>query len=172
MSVFDQAFAIVVNAEGGYTTNPSDPGNWTGGAVNVGVCRGTKYGISAAAYPSLDIASITLWQAQAIYERDFWPAVYNKLPAPLAVLTFDAAVNSGIEQAAKWLQRALGVVQDGQIGPVTVDAALMADVPSVAAQMLAARIVFMSGLPTWAVFRDGWAVRLFTLLPRALAAAE
>ncbi len=162
MSVFDQAFAIVVNAEGGYTTNPSDPGNWTGGAVNVGVCRGTKYGISAAAYPSLDIASITLWQAQAIYERDFWPAV----------LTFDAAVNSGIEQAAKWLQRALGVVQDGQIGPVTVDAALRAGVPSVAAQMLAARIVFMSGLPTWAVFRDGWAVRLFVLLPRALAAAE
>ena len=96
MSVFDNAFRAVVGVEGGYTANPLDPGNWTGGKCQIGRCNGTKYGISAASYPSLSIADLTLSDAQVIYRRDYWDKTAgDELPPALALLVFDAAVNSG-----------------------------------------------------------------------------
>ena len=62
---FDQAFAAVIGHEGGYTSDARDPGNWTGGAVGQGACKGTQWGISAAAYPALDIAGLTPAAARA-----------------------------------------------------------------------------------------------------------
>ena len=50
MSDFDWIFDFVVASEGGFTDNPADPGNWTSGRVGSGICRGTKFGISAAAH--------------------------------------------------------------------------------------------------------------------------
>src|SRR5690242_14307791 len=113
MDIFDQAFKAVVGHEGGYSANPADPGNWTGGRCGTGACRGTNWGISAAAYPQLDIKALTLAEAQAIYRRDYWDkAGCGKLPAALALLVFDAAVNSGVRRAVRWLQAALKVPQD------------------------------------------------------------
>ena len=71
MSNFDRMFDIVVGHEGGYTANPADRGNWTGGAIGSGTCRGTRFGISAAAYPGLDIANLTIDAAKALYQRDY-----------------------------------------------------------------------------------------------------
>lgn len=52
---------------------------------------------------------------------DLWHAVGCHLMDPgLALIVFDAAVNCGESQAARWLQSALGVTSvDGVIGPVT-----------------------------------------------------
>ena len=104
MDSFDQAFARVIGHEGGYTANPADPGNWTGTGVGQGECRGTKYGISARAYPDQDIASLTLDQAKSLYRRDYWDRIgASSLPPPLALLAFDAAVNNGVSRARQWL---------------------------------------------------------------------
>jgi len=59
MDTFDQAFALVVGIEGGFSTDQNDPGNWTSGKVCIGEFKGTKYGISAASYPHLDIPNLT-----------------------------------------------------------------------------------------------------------------
>jgi hypothetical protein len=75
MSDFDQIFDIVVRSEGGFTDNPADPGNWTGGRVGAGACRGTKFGISARAHPELDIAGLTLDQARSLYRREYWDRI-------------------------------------------------------------------------------------------------
>ena len=96
------AFADVVGREGGYSAERVDPGNWTGGAVGVCELRGTKFGISAGAYPSLDIAGLTLADAQATYRRDYWDRVRGD-ELPLALFKFDAAMNNGIGHAARWL---------------------------------------------------------------------
>ena len=123
MTVFDQAFRIVVGEEGGFTTNPADPGNWTGGACGRGECRGTRYGVSAAAYPDIGIATLTLDAARAIYRRDYWDRVQGDLlPPPLALLVFDAAVNNGVGRAVRWLQQASGVPPDGVMGAHTLAA--------------------------------------------------
>jgi len=166
MTVFDQAFRVVVGEEGGYSANPADPGNWTGGACGRGACNGTRYGVSAAAYPDLTIAALTLDAARAIYRRDYWdPVQGDSLPAPLALLVFDAAVNNGVARAVRWLQQAAGTTPDGAMGPHTLAAvaAQAGQGAALLAEFQAQRLVFMAGLPTWRTFGLGWARRLCRL---------
>ena len=163
---FEQAFRVVVGEEGGFTDNVADPGNWTGGQCGAGRCEGTNFGISAAAYPAVDVKRLTLESAQAIYRRDYWDRVRcDILPAPLALLVFDAAVNNGVARAIGWLQTAAGVKADGVLGPTTL-AAINSRQGSGAALMSefqAQRLNFMAGLPTWRTFGLGWARRLCRL---------
>jgi lysozyme family protein len=127
--VFDAAVAVVLAHEGGFQNDPRDPGNWTGGAVGAGACRGTKYGISARTYPSLDIARLGAADACAIYRRDWWDRLgLANLPPPLAAKLLDAAVNLGPQPAIACLQRALNeqgcvLAADGLLGPATIAAA-------------------------------------------------
>jgi len=172
MDSFTRAFAVVVGEEGGFSAERDDPGNWTGGAVGAGVLRGTKFGISAASYPALDIASLTPDAARAIYRRDYWARIAgDALPPPLALLAFDAAVNNGPAQAARWLQAAAGVAEDGAIGPATLAAVARADPAALGAEMLARRLVFTASLPGWRAFGLGWARRLAALPWHAMTMA-
>lgn len=167
MTAFDQAFRVVVGEEGGFTANPADPGNWTGGACGRGQCLGTRYGVSAAAYPGVAIATLTLDAARAIYRRDYWdPLAGDSLPPPLALLVFDAAVNNGVGRAVRWLQAAAGVPPDGAMGPRTLTAVAVRTGQGTAdllAEFQAQRLLFMAGLPTWRTFGLGWARRLCRL---------
>ena len=127
--VFDAAVAVVLAHEGGFQNDANDPGNWTGGAIGAGACNGTKYGISAKSYPSLDIPNLSEADARAIYRRDWWDRLgLARLPAPLAAKLLDAAVNLGPRPAVACLQRALNtngcaIAEDGVLGPATVAAA-------------------------------------------------
>ena len=173
MDVFAYCVGVVVAAEGGYSANPSDPGNWSGGDIGRGICRGTKYGISAAAHPTLDIAALTLDQARAIYRGAYWaPIQGDSLPPPLALLAFDAAVNNGVANAVRWLQAAAGAAPDGVFGPATL-AALHAthahDADALLVEFQATRLTHMVALPTWHIFGGGWARRLCALPFQALA---
>lgn len=163
MDNFARAFAIVVGIEAGYSTDPNDPGNWTGHAKGAGVLAGTKYGISAAAYPALDIEGLTLDDAEAIYRRDYWTAVQaDALPWPLALLVFDCAVNQGVPTARVTLQQALGVAADGKLGPVTLTAAAHST-PWHAAHFMALRVRRYMQSPNWPQYGDGWTNRLFSI---------
>lgn len=166
-TIFDRAFGVVLGSEGGFTKDPRDAGNWTGGRVGQGQLRGTRHGISAASYPQLDIATLTPDDARAIYRRDYWDRLRaDELPPSLALLAFDAAVNCGVTRSARWLQSAVGAHPDGAVGPRTLLAvqARGHDRDGICAEMLAARLLFMSNLPTWPTFGPGWARRLCRLL--------
>lgn len=114
---------FVLQHEGGFQNRADDPGNWTGGRVGKGRLVGTRYGISAASYPDLDIANMGVSQAANIYRRDYYAAGgCDLLPYPLAIILFDACVNQGVPWATRELQKVLGVVADGKIGPVTMAA--------------------------------------------------
>jgi hypothetical protein len=52
---FDRTFEQTIGLEGGFSRDADDNGSWTGGRKGLGDLKGTKYGISAAQYPSLDI---------------------------------------------------------------------------------------------------------------------
>lgn len=146
---FDQAFDRLISHEGGYVNNPADPGGET------------KFGISKRAYPHEDIANLTLEQAKAIYLRDYWArAQCDTLPPAVAFQVFDTAVNSGIGQAIRFLQRAVGVADDGVVGALTISAVRRLDAESVAARFNGQRLDFMTKLSTWDTFGRGWARRI------------
>lgn len=168
-AAFDAAFRIVVGEEGGYDADPRDAGNWTGGAAGAGTLGGTKYGISAAAYPTLDIEALTLADAQAIYRRDYWDRIAgDALPDPLALMLFDCAVNQGVFRAARMLQSAVRVTQDGDIGPMTLAAVASSDVLDTLAQVGWLRDCSYREDAAWPTYGHGWIKRLATVTALSL----
>lgn len=112
MTNFEYAFQVTVGLEGGYCVDNGGP---------------TKYGISQNAYPQLDIANLTLQQAQGIYKRDYWDRLgLDQIPNKyVAAEIFDTAVNTGTARATFIAQAAcnyLGkkISKDGNFGPQTV----------------------------------------------------
>lgn len=168
----EQAFAIVIGTEGGFDADPRDRGNWTGGEVGIGKLNGTKFGISAAAYPTLNIANLTLADAIDIYRMRYWlPAACDHLPDGLDLVVFDAAVNSGVSQSVRWLQRSVGAQEDGLLGAATIAAVQRAvqaqGLAAIAAATTAERLLAMTEMPAWATNRRGWARRVCALGWRA-----
>ena len=161
---FERAFELVIGHEGGFSDVRSDPGNWTGGTVGSGQLKGTKYGISAGAYPNLDIRNITLAVAHDIYQNDYWNRVgASDMPPRLAFVMFDAGVNNGVSRAIRWLQESVGSTADGVYGPNTraaMQRAVTVDETHVVVEVHSRRTRFMIGLSTWATFGIGWSRRL------------
>lgn len=83
----------------------------------------TKFGISARAYPGVDIRNLTEQQARDIYRRDYWDRIKGGdiNSQAIAEAIFDFAVNAGVVTASKLAQMAIGVSDpDGIIGINTV----------------------------------------------------
>jgi len=147
--------------EGGFTKRADDPGNWTSGKVGQGLLRGTKRGVSAGRYPTLDIEHLTDNEIDDLYYKDYWLKFRcDQLPLPIAMMLFDSVVTSNPTRPIMWLQTALGVTVDGAIGQHTVDAANQA--PNVAAvinEMAAQRASYLHGLKD-AGRNPGWFPRV------------
>ncbi|MBF6616654.1 MAG: secretion activator protein [Candidimonas sp.] len=158
---FNLVFERLIGHEGKFTGLRGDRGNWTSGRVGTGELKGTKYGISAMSYPHLDIKAITLEQVKDIYRRDFWErSGADEYDGAIGYQVFDAAVNHGIENAVRFLQRAARVADDGDIGPVTLRAVRSMTVTDVLMRLNAARLNFYTSLSTWSDFGKGWARRI------------
>lgn len=149
MSVFEAMFDRVMGHEGGYVNDPRDPGGET------------KWGISKRSYPLLDIPALTRDEARAIYRRDFWDRINgDRLPDGVAFQLFDFAVNSGPETAVRYLQRAIGVADDGVWGPVSQAAAERFTESDTVMRLLGERLDYMTRLKNWPAHGRGWARRI------------
>ena len=158
---FEESFKMLIGHEGGYSDDRNDPGNWTGGKVGVGELLGTKYGVAANSYPMENIEGLSLERAQQIYRRDYWDKIKaDDLPKHIRFAIFDGAVNSGVGQAARWLQRAAGVMDDGVIGQGTLAAVRAMDPYKLAAVFNGQRLKFMTELKAFDKFGKGWARRI------------
>ncbi len=135
MSVaFNRAVDFVLKYEGGYVNDPNDPGGET------------NFGISKAAYPALNIATLTREVAIEIYREDYWlKCRCEEMPAELATVLFDSAVNQGPSAAVKCLQKALGITADGVIGSQTINKANTCIVLEVLPELVAQRAVRYAG---------------------------
>jgi lysozyme family protein len=140
---YTKSFEAAVNHamlyEVGSHWNPDTPGVREGlietqqqrrnvGYVNDPLDRGgeTKYGVASKANPDLDIANLDWEGAKRVYFRRYWLAAncddLTLISPRLAVLHFDGAVNHGVGRAGRFLQRAVGAVEDGDVGPATLKA--------------------------------------------------
>lgn len=154
---FDQAFLKLLGHEGDYSDHATDPGGKTRFGITESVARENGY--------TGDMRELSIYLAKRIYRRKYWDAVRaDELPAEVRYAVFDAAVNSGPGQAVRWLQRALGLADDGRVGPVTLGAARVANSEALLRAILAQRLRFMTQLSNWPSFSRGWARRVADLL--------
>lgn len=146
---FSTVFDRLIGSEGGYSNNPADPGGET------------NWGISKRSYPTVDIRGLTREGAKAIYLRDFWQRLdAARLYDGVAFQLFDFAVNSGIETAVRYLQRAVGVADDGHWGPISAAAAAALSESDTILRLNAERLDFMTRLANWPNASRGWARRI------------
>lgn len=170
---YPSLFTRALGHEGGYTDDRRDPGNWTGGKVGVGKLLGTKFGIAANTFPHLDIKNLTAEQARKIYKDLYWDKVKgDELPAGVDWAVFDYAINSGPFRAIVGLQRALGVADDGRLGPVTLEAIRKANPRKLVNALCDERLKLMKSLRHWPTYKNGWSRRVAEVRAAAISMTD
>lgn len=157
-SSFDEALRRVLVHEGGYADHPADPGGATMQGITQRVYDGwrRRHGQTVRS-----VRRIAPDEVAAIYRHQYWDAVRaDDLPAGLDYALFDAAVNSGPAQAGKWLQRALKVTVDGQVGEATLAALADHETGALVDGVCDRRLAMLRRLRTFSTFGAGWTRRV------------
>ncbi len=155
------SFAATMAWEGGekLSLDPRDPGNWTGGKCGVGYLRGTKYGVSAAAHPELNIRELSINAAADIFKRDYWDEVAGDgLPAGLDHCVSDDAYNAGPTNA----RRLYGDVRSRKLKTVAEQIGAFSE----------ERLSFLRSLRIWSTFGRGWTARVAGVEAESLRMAK
>lgn len=152
-AAFEVAFERVLSHEGGYVNHPDDPGGETNFGITKRVAK--EFGFIG------DMKTMPLATAKAIYYEGYWQRARATAYHPaIGFQLFDAAVNHGIGNAIRMLQRAVGVLDDGLVGPVTL-AAIDASQPHIVVKRFASeRLRFYTRLSHFTQFGRGWTNRV------------
>jgi len=156
-SNYDKCLETILHHEGGYVNHPKDPG----GETNLGVTKrvyeewgGTK-----------DMKDLTVEDVAPIYKKNYWDRVKgDDLPSGLDLCVFDFGVNAGTGRSAKYLQRMIGTVADGGIGPNTLKAldnyVESEGLEQTIRNFQEARQKYYESLKTFETFGRGWTRRV------------
>lgn len=159
--VFEDFFERLIIHEGGYVNNPADTGGETKYGITVSVAR--QYGYTGK------MKDLSLKTAKNIYYKLFWQKYKcDELPFAISWQFFDAAVNHGASNAARMLQRAANVADDGIIGKITLAAVNQADQLSLAVRFNVERLKFYAKLKNFNTFGRGWVNRVVKNIENAL----
>jgi lysozyme family protein len=160
---YAQSLKQVLKYEGGYVDHPKDPGGPTNKGITQAVYDSWR---KSQNLPTQSVRSIGDSEVAAIYKNLYWDRVSgDNLPDGVDFAVFDFAVNSGVSRAAKYLQAVVGVAQDGQIGPQTIQATKS----YVAMAVTNKRLTFMQSLSIWSTFGKGWSARIADVKNQILA---
>lgn len=160
MSSFDDAFDALIGNEGGYSSNPADPGGETMWGVTTRVARAANY-----TGPMKDLPRDT---AKAIAKKLYWdPLHLDEFDPRVAFQIFDANYNGG--HCVIWMQGAAGTSVDGLIGPATVAAVQATDPLRFMLRWNALRLRYFTSLKTFGTFGKGWTNRIANNLMKGAA---
>jgi lysozyme family protein len=157
MADFNQAVQKTLINEGGYVNNPLDRGG------------PTKYGVTQADMPGVDIETITTAQAAEYFRENYWKDFYSQISSQaVAEKLFDMGVLFGVKTAVRLLQSALAnafpVDVDGDFGPETLGALEQADEDSLLSvykqNLVAYTLKIVANNPEQRVFVAGWGKRI------------
>lgn len=150
---FQKSLKRVLKHEGGYVNHPSDPG----GETNFGITKSTarSYGYHGS------MRTIPMTVVEKIYKSQYWDAMScENFDFALAYQLFDAAVNHGLLNARKILQRTIKVKDDGIIGAVSLAAIRQLDTADLVQMFNAERISFYTRISKFPTFGRGWMNRM------------
>lgn len=136
MAKFELAYRETSKVEGLYANNPAD----TGGETWAGISRNNfptwsgwiiidaikhKYGKSTATINKYGRLDTTLHDKEiSFWKKNFWDVLKLDFvnDQQLANSIYDFGVNSGASRSAKFIQKVAGVVEDGKIGNISLNA--------------------------------------------------
>lgn len=170
MADFNTAQERVADWEGAYQVLPQDSGNYN----SLGQLVGTNWGINAKVYESWiqypptisDMMNMPLEIARLIFKLRFWDKIkgddiQNQF---VANIFYDGAVNHGVSLMTKFVQRILGVNDDGIVGPITLGAINSANPADLYNAIKQTRIEFYQDIvdrePDQEIFLNGWLNRI------------
>ena len=169
MRNFNEVLPLILAREGGYINHPDDPG----GPTNLGVTIAAYRRFIKRSGTIADLKKLTPTQAGKIFKSRYWDAVRaDELPAGVDYSMADFAINSGPARATKEIQKLVGVVADGKLGPKTMAAILSHDPLRIIGSLNDARLVFMRNIKRgakWEVFGVGWQRRVDDVRATSLA---
>lgn len=173
-ALFEHCLGVVFGHEGGW----SDHANDRGGATKMGVTIKTLIewrALNDRPVPSReDLEVMTVGEAVEIYRTLYWRrARCSSMPAAVALVVFDGAVNHGVGSMVRLLQtavRGMGVNPgpiDGAAGKLTLNALATVSARKLALELIARRCAIYQRLcardPKQVDFALGWARRLVAL---------
>jgi lysozyme family protein len=155
------SFEHVLKSEGGYVNDPHDHG----GETNLGVTKAAWSEYLGRPIADGEMKALTKDVVDPFYKKMYWDKCHcDQLPTGLDYAVFDFAVNAGTGRAAKFLQRAVGVADDGAIGPGTMAAVAKADPKQALEQFKSAKVHFYKDIvarkPDQEKFLKGWLSRV------------
>lgn len=162
---FEKSLAELLKHEGGYSDHPRDPG----GRTNLGVTQDVWEDWIDRAVSEAEMKALTPAKVAPLYREMYWDRIKgDKLPSGVDYVVFDAAVNSGVSRAAKWLQTTVAAVPDGMIGEQTLKLVLLTNPQMLIDKYSDNRLAFLQRLATWPTFGKGWERRVEEVRATAL----
>lgn len=180
MSNFDLAVEYVLDREQGFVDSPTDSGGATNFGISLRFLRELsteslrKYGIFEP-ITAETIRNLTRDQAKVIYEKEFWDSArfFDIRGQLLCNYIFDMAVNLGLSQAIKIVQRSLWALSfsrvqladDGLLGDHTLDRLNLLTQTTILPVIVASRAAFYRLLveikPKDKEYLEGWLTRCY-----------
>ncbi len=141
-SNFQPSLKLLLKSEGGNDDDPLDHGGRTSRGITQREYDSWRRSNGLA---TRDVWTATDEEIAKIYHDEYWLPFCDDMPIGVDYLYFDMAVNAGPHRAAVLLQRALGVNDDGRIGPITREAVKKAEPKElIAAYSIAKRNFYIS----------------------------
>lgn len=187
---FSPSFAFMQKAEGGYSDDPADPGNWFEGQLvgsNMGVTAATLAVFTRSSTVTADeMRTLSIDAMQHIYRSNYWqPCGADDLAAGLDLMHVDFAYNAGVDTAhhryaeiagldaaglaalttparIRVLQSRLGVTRDGIAGRQTLGAVALQGAQTALAILAYASVQerFYRALRDFPYYGTGWLNRV------------
>jgi len=150
---FEKCLPDTLTQEGGYSNDAHDPGGMTmeGIIQREYDAKRRQWGL-----PTQWVKKISADEMRTIYYTDYWLPYCPDLPPGLDLEFFDLCVNGKQHRAVVTLQRALGVGDDGQFGPITMHRLEVCDVDAVIKGFCSERERFYHSLTTFKFFGKDW----------------
>jgi lysozyme family protein len=151
------AMKALLKHEGGFVNHPADPG----GMTNLGVTQRVWEEWVGHPVTEKEMRALTPAIVAPMYKQKYWDKIHgDDLPSGVDLAVFDFAVNSGPGRAAKMLQRVVGAVEDGAIGPMTLAKVTAVDSSKLIEDYNKERLAFLQALSAWPTFGKGWGRRV------------
>jgi lysozyme family protein len=162
---FPPSLALVLQHEGGFVDDKFDPGGRTNKGITQAVYDDWRAGEGLG---QRDVKLLNEYETGAIYRRRYWDTIRgDDLPLGVDYCAFDFAVNSGVGRASRYLQRAMGLLEDGKVGSLTIAAAAAESPISLIEKVCASRLDFLKHLKIFDRFGRGWTRRVEDVCAKA-----